>query len=291
VLNNGTLDMDRCVVTNNLVTTSGVDFWKGGAGVYNGGGSTFRLTNSAVSNNTTTGADGGGIYAFFGTTVEIENSTVSGNVASNVGGGIGCWAMPRCRNSTLSGNSSLAWQRLGAVPHRRPDEPREHDGDRQRAPPGDLGAGVVGTFTAASATLNLVNSIVAGNNRRRVLSSPLRSERSPELPRATTVFRTRRCSRWGATSFVGDALLGPLAGKRRPIADAPPDAGSPAIDDRRGAVPGTDPARRATRTQGGVVTGGQVEAETGGPAGLNDPRLTRVTKRWRHGSRGSGSGE
>ena len=43
---------------NNVVTTSGVDFWKGGAGIYNGDGSTLTLLNSTVRDNQVQGGDG-----------------------------------------------------------------------------------------------------------------------------------------------------------------------------------------------------------------------------------------
>ena len=109
ILNNGTLNLDHCVVRDNVADTDSfdpnTDFWKGGGGIYNGGGSTFNLVDSTVSGNQTQGGiDGGGVYAFFGTTVTIERSTISGNTASNVGGGMRTLGNSNIINSTLSGN-------------------------------------------------------------------------------------------------------------------------------------------------------------------------------------------
>ena len=70
------------------MTTGGIDFWKGGAGIYSGEGSTLRLVDSTISDNTVTGGAGGGIYSFFGTTTTIERSTISGNTVNDVGGGL-----------------------------------------------------------------------------------------------------------------------------------------------------------------------------------------------------------
>jgi len=258
VLNNGTLDMDRCVVTNNLVTTSGVDFWKGGAGVYNGGGSTFRLANSTVSNNTVTGADGGGIYAFFGTTVEIENSTVSGNVASNVGGGIRMLGNATLRNSTLSGNSSLAWHG-SAVFHTDGVMSLANTTVTGNLAPAGTSAVFVGTFTPASATLNVVNSIVAGNNGDGCFLAPFGSGAVALSSLGNNVFSDASCFAVGSDLIVGDALLGPLADNGGPTLTHLPSPGSPAIDAANAALcPATD-QRGVPRPQGGGCDAGAVE--------------------------------
>ena len=271
VLNNGTLDMDHCVVANNLVTTSGVDFWKGGAGVYNGAGSTFRLTNSTVRNNTTTGADGGGIYAFFGATVEIENSTVSGNVASNVGGGIRMLGNATLRNSTLSGNSSLGWHG-SAVFHT--------DGVMNLvnttvtgnvAPPGTA-AVFVGTFTAASATLNTLNSIVAGNSGDGCFLAPFGSGTVALNSLGNNVFSDGSCFAVGSDVIEGGPLLGPLADNGGPTLTHLPLPGSRRHRRRqRGAVPGNRPARGAKAARPRVRRGrGRTGTVTDGERGRRD---------------------
>jgi hypothetical protein len=260
VLNNGTLDMDHCVVANNVVTTSGVDFWKGGAGVYNGGGSTFRLANSTVSNNTTTGADGGGIYGFFGTTVEIENSTISGNVSSNVGGGIRMLGNATLRNSTLSGNSSGAWHG-SAVFHT--------DGVMNLvnttvtgnvAPPGTATL-FVGTFTAANATMHLVNSIVAGNTGDGCFLAPFGSGTVALNSLGYNVFSDATCFAVPTDQVVGDPALGPLTDNGGPTLTHLLLPGSPAIDAANAALcPPTD-QRGVPRPQGPGCDSGAVERE------------------------------
>ncbi|HEY0738464.1 MAG TPA: family 16 glycosylhydrolase [Herpetosiphonaceae bacterium] len=164
ILNNGTLTLDHVTIANNTVTTSGQDYWKGGAGVYSGASSGLTIRNSTIRDNTVTGGDGGGVYAFTGTQVTIDRSTISGNTSSNVGGGIRTLGDAQIVNSTISGNTAGAWHG-GAFFHT--------DGTmsvvnstiaNNTSPSGASGGAFVGTFGDSSPTLSLTNTIVAGNS-------------------------------------------------------------------------------------------------------------------------------
>ena len=98
IYNAGTLVLETCVVSNNIVTGS----WRGG-GIYNEG--TLTLENCTVSENTA--RQGGGIYNYSGT-VHINDSTISGNTAENQGGGIFNYhnGMIYVNNSTISDNTA-----------------------------------------------------------------------------------------------------------------------------------------------------------------------------------------
>jgi hypothetical protein len=261
ILNNGTLDMDRCRVSNNTVTTSGVDFWKGGAGIYNGGNSTLRLANSTVSHNTTSGADGGGLYAFFNASVTIENSTISGNSASNVGGGIRMLGTATLRNSTLSGNASLGWHG-GAIFHTDGVITLVNTTVTDNAGPDWAPSAVfVGTFTAANATMNLVNTVIAGNRwyacERFVGGSGVVTINSG----GNNVVQDASCSPAASDLVVGDALLGPLADNGGPTRTHLPAAGSPVIDAANPALCPTTDQRGVSRPQGPGCDAGSVERE------------------------------
>jgi len=261
VLNNGTLDMDRCLVTNNTVTTSGVDFWKGGAGIYNGGNSTFRLKDSTVSGNAVTGGDGGGIYAFFNATVEIENATISGNLSTNVGGGIRMLGTATLRNSTVSGNASTGWHG-GAIFHTDGVMTLVNTTVTNNAGPDWAPSAVfVGTFTPANATLNLVNSVIAGNRwyacERFVGGSGAVTINSG----GNNVVQDASCSPVATDLVVGDALLGPLAGNGGPTLTHLPLPGSPVIDAANAALCPAADQRGVTRPQGPGCDAGSVERE------------------------------
>jgi predicted outer membrane repeat protein len=102
ILNQGTLTLERCGVSDNEATA--------GAGIHNDG--TLTLINSTVSDNTagTPGREcttGGGIKALTGELTLID-STVSGNSSRDNGGGIfmACKSTLALINSTVSGNDA-----------------------------------------------------------------------------------------------------------------------------------------------------------------------------------------
>jgi beta-glucanase (GH16 family) len=113
ILNNGTLNLINCTVTNNFVDTGyfdpNTDFWKGGGGIYNGDGATLNLVDSTVSSNSTNLVDGGGIYGFKGSYATITNSTISGNIAGNTGGAIRSLGNMTITDSIIDSNTATGW--------------------------------------------------------------------------------------------------------------------------------------------------------------------------------------
>lgn len=98
IRNSGTLSLTDCVVSNNTSENA-----EGGGGIINLG--TLTVTRTVVSGNQTQGGDGGGLFTNGGT-VSLVDSVVSGNTAGENGGGVetfgGSMTLTR---STLSGNS------------------------------------------------------------------------------------------------------------------------------------------------------------------------------------------
>ncbi len=225
ILNNGTVNLERCVVTGNVVGATANDFWKGGGGIYSGGNSTLNVIDSTVSNNRTTLVDGGGIYAFFNAAVRIENSTVSGNVAGNVGGGIRMLGNATIVNSTLSGNTSSAWFG-GALFHTDGVANLVNSTVTANVAPASGNAALfVGTFTAANATLNITNSIVAenrdldGNPGTGCFVAPFGSGVVTLVSGGTNVFTDPTCAPVASDQVVATAAVGPLAANGGPDAD------------------------------------------------------------------------
>jgi len=76
ILNEGTLTLEQCTVSDNDSTAGG--------GIHSDG--TLLLINSTVSGNSATGGNGGGMY--IKGAAQLINSTVTGNHASGTGGGV-----------------------------------------------------------------------------------------------------------------------------------------------------------------------------------------------------------
>jgi len=265
ILNNGTVDLDRCVVTNNVVGANANDFWKGGGGIYSGGNSTLNVHDSTVSNNRTTLVDGGGIYAFFNATVRIENSTVSGNVAGNVGGGIRMLGNATIVNSTLSGNTSSAWFG-GALFHTDGVANLVNSTVTANVAPSFGNAALfVGTFTAANATLNITNTIVAenrdldGNPGTGCFVAPFGSGVVTLTSYGTNVFTDGTCGPIASDQVAATAGVGPLAANGGPTLTHALNIDSPALN---AANPASCPAmdqRGVARPQGPGCDVGAVE--------------------------------
>jgi beta-glucanase (GH16 family) len=265
ILNNGTLNLERSVVTANVVGANANDFWKGGGGIYSGGNSTLNIIDSTVSNNRTTLVDGGGIYAFFNASVRIENSTISGNIAGNVGGGVRMLGNATIVNSTLSGNSANAWYG-GALFHT--------DGvtnlvnstvTANRAPSFGNAALFVGTFTAANASLNITNSIVSdnfdldGNPGTGCFVAPFGSGAVTLMSGGGNIFGDATCAPMASDGVVPTAGLGPLTANGGPTLTHAPMDGSAALDVAiTSSCPATD-QRGVARPQGPGCDAGAVE--------------------------------
>jgi hypothetical protein len=246
ILNNGSLELDRCTVRDSRVGAATNEFWKGGGGIYNGEGSTLRLRDSAVRGNTTQLVDGGGVYAFFGAQVTIERSTVSGNVAGNVGGGIRSLGNVVVSNSTISGNTASAWFG-GAIFHT--------DGvmslvnatvTANVSHPSGPAAVFVGTFTPASASLSLANTVIGDNPGTGCFVGTFGSGAVTLASGGHNVLTDATCAPGPTDQVVAGALLGPLGDNGGPTQTHAPLIGSPAND-------------TAERPQGAVCVVGSVE--------------------------------
>jgi beta-glucanase (GH16 family) len=247
VLNNGTLDMDRCVVTNNNVASDWKDFWMGGGGIYNGGGSTLRLRNSTVSNNRNdhgVATDGGGIHAMFNASVLIENSTISGNVA-DVGGGIRMLGKGWFGSAVFHTDGVISLVNTTVTDNHAPDF---------------AGAALfVGTFTSANATMNIVNSVVSENSFFGCFVAPYGSGVVTLTSGGNNVVSDNSCAPVASDVIVGSAMLGPLADNGGPTLTHLPMSGSPAIDAANPSLcPATD-QRGVARPQGAGCDAGSVE--------------------------------
>lgn len=261
ILNNGTVNLERSVVTGNVVGANANDFWKGGGGIYSGQNSTLNVIDSTVSGNRTTLVDGGGIYAFFNAAVRIENSTVSGNVAGNVGGGIRMLGNATIVNSTLSGNTSSAWYG-GALFHTDGVTNLVNSTVTANASPASGNAALfVGTFTAANATLNVTNSIVAenrdldGNAGAGCFLAPFGSGVVTLTSGGNNVFTDASCAPVASDQVVAAAGLQPLGANGGPTLTHALSAGSPALDTANAAQCPARDQRGVARPQGGCDVG------------------------------------
>jgi beta-glucanase (GH16 family) len=229
ILNNGTLSLDHATVRDNRMATDAGDFWQGGGGIYNGDGATLNLTDSSVVDNSAAWS-GGGVYSFFNSNTTIVRSTISGNVSNDVGGGIRMLGNAEIVNSTISGNTSTGWFG-GAIFHTDGVMNIINSTIAENVAPDSAGAAIfVGTFTDASATLNLVNSIVANNTFFGCFQGFFGPGAVTLMADHHNVFTDGTCNPGASDKVVGDAGLGSLADNGGPTLTHVLLAGSPAID-------------------------------------------------------------
>jgi beta-glucanase (GH16 family) len=168
ILINGNLTLDHVVVQNNHVNTASfdpsTDFWKGGGGIYVGGGGMLQMNNTTVRDNSTQLVDGGGLYGFPGSTITITNSTISGNTAGNTGGAFRSLGNASIMNSTLSGNQSLSWHG-GAIFHTDGNLSLSYTTIANNIAPDWASSAIfIGSFSSAVPTLRIDNSLITGNH-------------------------------------------------------------------------------------------------------------------------------
>jgi hypothetical protein len=231
ILNFGTATINNCTITNNRGPYGG--------GVANEAGGTMTIANSTISGNTASGryfdiwgneARGGGIYnAYvdgyldwgFGNLV-VTNCTITGNVADGDhtrGGGIASQGLDPWGSATLTINNCTI------------------SGNSVRA--GSLGVVDGGGIYAAYSTLNMRNSILAGNISHIVG----RSDYPDDL------FGALSSSAYNLIG--GNPLLGPLQDNGGPTQTMALLAGSPALN-------AGDPGQLGVPDQRGVVRRGGV---------------------------------
>jgi len=241
VLNNGMLTLDHVTVANNRVATSGVDFWKGGAGVYNGDGSSLTLIDSTVRDNRAEGGAGGGVYAFFNTAVDIVRSTIASNLATDVGGGIRSLGDFTIVNSTISGNTATGWHG-GAIFHTEGVMEILNSTITNNAGPDWAPSAIfLGEWGPLVPVLKLTNTIVAGN---RWYACERFAAPNPNilLSGGNNIIQDGSCNPVASDQLLPDAGLEPLADNGGPTWTHALQPGSPALDAANAAL---CPARRA----------------------------------------------
>ncbi len=250
ILDNGGLELDHVVVRNSTVAAGTGEWWMGGGGIYVGGGATLSLEDSTVRDNVTSnGVDGGGIYVFQGGTLSVERSTISGNVAANVGGGLRMLGSGAITNSTFSGNATVGWHGSALFVTDGVLSVVNSTISANTAPAG-LAAVFVGTFTDASATLSLANTIVAQNPDVGCFVAPFGAGVVTLSSGGHNVFSDATCHSVSSDLIVGAAGVAALADNGGPTATQALLPGSPAVDNADGALcPATD-QRGVARPQG-----------------------------------------
>jgi parallel beta-helix repeat protein len=201
-----------------------------GGGVYFAYNGSFTLENSTVSGNTATtttaGIGGGGVY-FYGNATEmrIRNSTIANNTSANSGGGIQLsyfYGTLEVENTTIVGNSAAA---TGA----------------------GTGGGGFALLGGGTGTIDLVNSIVAGNTNTNGpdILSPVADTITVSFSAlsSTTGFDFDPTSPGVIVDDVANLGLGALADNGGPTLTIGLLAGSPLIDT------GDDAAVTATTDQ------------------------------------------
>jgi hypothetical protein len=133
------------------------------------------------------------------------------------------------------------------------------------APASGNAALFVGTFTAANATLNITNTIVAenrdldGNPGTGCFVAPFGSGVVTLISGGTNVFTDASCMPVASDQVVATAGVGPLAANGGPTLTHALNSGSPALDAANpGSCPATD-QRGVARPQGPGCDVGAVE--------------------------------
>ncbi len=259
ILNNGNLSLDHVTVSGNTMATDAGDFWQGGGGIYSGDGATLHLVDSSVVGNSAAWS-GGGIYSFFNTTTTIERSTIAGNVSGDVGGGIRSLGNAEIVNSTISGNEATGWY-AGAIFITDGVVNLTNVTIAENISPVWAPADIfVGTFTDASATLTLTNTIIS-SAQDNCFFAPWGAGIVTLTADHNNLFTDATCFAGATDLVVADAGLGPLADNGGPTLTHALLAGSPAIEAADNAVcPATD-QRGVARPQGATCDIGAYEAQ------------------------------
>lgn len=234
IASSGSLTLTNSVVSNNSTGTHNPR----GGGIYSYPGA-LVIANTTVSDNSTSGSPGtgGGLYVLGTPTVAITHSTFSGNSAT-VGGGIyKDGSTIALIDDTISGNFSSGngggiFNDVGTLGLYNVTV------TQNRANSDDAGFGIGGgIYNNSTATLNLTDSIVAGNEVI-IPTSPIPTLGSDECAGTLTSLGYNvmtyvdggHCTILGPQPSADDAGLGPLAFNGGPTQTHALLAGSKAID-------------------------------------------------------------
>ncbi len=258
ILNRGVLSLNRVVVTDNVQNAAGPpSFDLGGGGIYNADSSTLNLTDSTVSDNSSTNQPGGGIYGFFNSNVNITNSTVSGNFSGDVAGGLRMLSNANIVNSTFSGNISTAWHG-GGIFHTDGNLTVLNSTFTGNIAPAGTASGILVATFGAPASMTLTNSVMEGNGG--AFACAIEGGGAATITSGGfNVISDGSCNPIASDQSFTDALLGPLADNGGPTLTHALLAGSAAIDMANAAVcPATD-QRGVLRPQGAGCDVGSFE--------------------------------
>jgi CSLREA domain-containing protein len=240
--NDGTLQLDRCKLTQNRT-------FKYGAAIENGG--TLTISDSTISENDTGASPGGGGGISNNGSMTLINSTVSANTAVT-GGGIQTTGTLVLINSTVSGNHSSG--NGGGIDSGGVTSLFSSTVAFNQANADSAGTAVGGgVASATNSTLNFVNSIIAMN--QCIVTGPFPLAASDDCSGMITsqghniinYADPGHCTVAG-TVVVGDPLLGALQDNGGPTFTHAVAVASPAIDagntggctDNFGAILSTD---------------------------------------------------
>ena len=247
ILNNGALTLDHTLVTQNTMATDAGDYWQGGGGIYNGGGSSLTLVDSSVTDNHARWS-GGGIYSFFNTTVQVIRSTISGNVSNDVGGGFRSLGDLTIINSTISGNTATGWHG-GAIFHTDGKLVITSSTIANNIGPDWAPSTIfIGEYGSALPSLTLTNTIITGNHW--YACEHWTAGTVQVISGGHNLVQDDSCNKVASDIITGNALIGPLADNGGPTLTHALLPGSPAIDAADDAAcPPTD-QRGVARPQG-----------------------------------------
>jgi CSLREA domain-containing protein len=215
----------NATVGNSIVTNNSAN---AGGGIYNASGSVVTVSGSTISANKNFGVRGAGVYNAGSLTV--TNSAVSGNGSStSLGDGPGIYNDRTCvvTNSTISGNQTrFGW---GGGVYNNSSASLSLGGATVTNNSADVGGG---TFNFG--TVNIVNTIVAGNRATTDLPDTHGTYASQGYNLigkvGTATGFGAAGDRRGTAAAPLDPKLGPLASNGGPTQTHALLSGSPAID-------------------------------------------------------------
>lgn len=212
IANHGTLILTNCILSGN--SSAVYD----GGGIYNG--NTATLYNCVISNNTAVGVGGGISTSGTSSLLNLNGCTLSGNAESSggaVGGGGGVSlgsGTAILNNCTVSGNTALAGAGGGGLAGTGGTLSLTNCtvSANTATNTGGYGGGIY-NYNINSTTINLMNTIVAGNTASTASYNDIYNHYSSQ------------------SSFIGgDPQLAPLGNYGGSTQTMPPLPGSPVID-------------------------------------------------------------